>query len=165
MKSSRLFMGHYHDLNPKRIVEHFKVEEGFYKRVKPDTVKLILWMKEKKKIFFNSPLTQDGIDITVDLNMFTSFDEAYNRLVLDLTLLEIEALNLVIPKNDNSKNIYISGGFANNEIFTRLIAAYFPKKDVFISEISNSSALGAAMITGIFKSEIDLGLVKVDSLV
>jgi len=165
VKSSRLFMGHYHDANLKRIEEHFKVEEGSYKKVKPETEKLLSWMKEKKKVFFNSPLTEKGIDETVDLSMFASFEEAYNRLVFDLTQLELDALHLVIPVNDNSKNIYISGGFANNEIFIRLIATYFQEKDVFISEIANSSALGAAMITGVFNNEVDLGLVKVERLV
>jgi sugar (pentulose or hexulose) kinase len=164
VKSSRLFMGHYHDVNLKRVEEHFKAPAGSYKQVKPDSVKLIKWMKEKKNIFFNTPLPPEGIDYSVDLNKFASFEEAYNRLMFDLTMMEIEALNLVIPKRDNSKNIYISGGFSNNEIFVKLIATHFCQKDVFISEVANSSAVGAAMITGIFKNEVDLGFVKVEKL-
>jgi sugar (pentulose or hexulose) kinase len=164
VKSSRLFMGHYHDVNLKRLEEHFNVEEGSYKQVKPDKEKFTSWMKEQKNIFFHPPISNDGINLSVDLNMFASFDEAYNRLMFDLTMLEIDTLKLVIPENDNSKNIYISGGFANNEIFVKLIASYFYRKDVYTSEIANSSALGAAMITGIFDKNVDLGFSKVEKL-
>lgn len=165
VKSSRLFMGHYHDVNLKCIEEYFNAPKDLYKQVKPDSAKLLLWLKEKKKVFFNAPLSPDGIDNSVNPGRFASFDEAYNRLVFDLTLLEIDALNLVIPKEDKSKDIYISGGFAHNGIFVKLIASYYPDKDVYVSEIPNSSALGAAMITGIFDKEVDLGFSKVEKLV
>jgi sugar (pentulose or hexulose) kinase len=164
VKSSRLFMGHYHDTNLKYIEEHYKAAPGSFKKVKPDSGKLLVWSKEKKRIFFNSPLTEDGIDHSVDLNMFSGFDEAYNRFMFDLTMMEIESVNLVVPKEDNSKNIYISGGFSNNEIFVGLIACFFKDKNVYVSEISNSSALGAAMALGIFSADTDLGLKKIDPL-
>lgn len=164
VKSSRLFMGHYHDANLKYLEEHFNAAPGSFKKVKPDCGKLAMWMKEKKKVFFNSPLSAEGIDRSVDLNMFPGFDEAYNRFMFDLTMMEIESINLVIPVKDNSKNIYISGGFSNNSIFARLIASCYKDKNVYVSEISNSSALGAAMALGVFTANTDLGLKKIDTL-
>lgn len=164
VKSSRLFMGHYHDANLKYIEEHFKAAPCSFKKVKPDYGKLLLWLKEKERVFFNSALSEEGIDHSVDLKLFSGFDEAYNRFMFDLTMMEVESINLVVPKEDNSKNIYISGGFSNNEIFVKLIASCFKDKNVYVSEISNSSALGAAMVLGIFSADTDLGLNKIDPL-
>lgn len=158
VKSSRLFMGHFHDANLKYLEEFYNVKKGAFKSVKPDKEKLSAWKKEGGKVFFNASLTSEGLDNSADLNRFSGFDEAYNRFMFDLTMLEIESLSLVVPKYDKTKNIYISGGFANNEIFTRLIASYFPGKKVFVSEIKNSSALGAAMILNVFGENCDLGL-------
>lgn len=70
----------------------------------------------------------DYFDNKIDLSQFKSFDEAYHQLMVDLTELCINAINLVIPKDDNIKNIYISGGFAKNEIFTTYIATKYPDK-------------------------------------
>ena len=55
-----------------------------------------------------------------------------------------EAIELVIPLNDDTENIYITGGFSGNELFRNLIGDAYPSKQVFISEIANASALGAA---------------------
>ena len=162
VKSSRLFMGHFHDANLKHLEEYFNVPPGSFRKVKPDSEKLLLWMKGNEKVFFNSPLSPEGIDNCADLSRFSGFNEAYNRFMYDLTMLEIESLNLVVSGKDNSKNIYISGGFANNEIFVKLIATWFKDKNVYVSEISNSSALGAAMALGIFEMNIDLGLRKIE---
>jgi hypothetical protein len=59
---------------------------------------------------------------------------------------EIPGQRLIIPGDDQTKAIYISGGFARNEIFVRLPAGWLHGKDVHISETDNTTALGAAMV-------------------
>jgi len=161
VKSSRLFMGHMHDEYLKKLNAHFNKEEKYFKSVKPDTAGLSSWLSSgnAKKIF-----SGDAAEWIGDLNQFDNFDEAYNRLVYDLTLLNSESVNLVIPKKDNTKCVYISGGFANNKIFTGLLAAIYREKEVYVSEINNSSALGAAMVIDTDGAKCGLGLETVSPL-
>jgi sugar (pentulose or hexulose) kinase len=82
---------------------------------------------------------------------------------MDLVDLCKESVELIIGKEDRTKNIYISGGFSKNPIFLKLMASRFPDKQVYTSEIANATSLGAAMVLwkGIdasFKPAIDLGL-------
>lgn len=78
--------------------------------------------------------------------MFRSFEEAYHQLIHDLVSLGMDSLELILPKDDKSKIVYISGGFARNEIFVKIFAAWLPGKRVYTSEIDNATALGAAMV-------------------
>ena len=158
VKSSRFFMGHYHDSFLAQLEEVFSAEKGAFKNVSPDIEKLHSWMNEN-----TPPLFGAGTELPAMVS-FSSFGEAYNRLMFDLTMMEIESLSLVIPPDDTTENIYISGGFAANPIFTRLIASRFSNKNVYISEVPNSTALGAAMALNLFDSDIDLGLKKIEPL-
>ncbi len=163
IKSSRLFMGHIHDVNVNRLNEHFNVKPGFYKTVRLDRELLARIRNEKRGKFFSNGIPGDYVDVQVDLSQFTNFDHAYHQLMFDLCNYVLNSIRLIIPKVDDGRDIYITGGFARNEIFTHLIAGGFPDKRVFISEVDNASALGAAMVIyeGAFKTKvpaIDLGL-------
>lgn len=145
VKSSRLFMGHIHDVNTERLTNFFKVESNQYKKVKADEALMNRYLsKGKERIFFKDDMPADYIDTSVDLSQFSSFDEAYHRLMYDLTLLDAESLDLVM--SDDVKTIYISGGFARNEMFIRLMANFYPQCKVYTSEVDNASALGAALL-------------------
>lgn len=161
VKSSRLFMGHMHDEYLEKLNSFFNQGKDSFKSVKPDIKKLSGWFKNKnlKPVFTPSPESS-----SIELNQFGNFAEAYNRMVFDLTMLNVESGQLVLPKKDNSKNVYISGGFANNSIFTGVLASYFRGKDVYVSEIKNSSALGAAMAIEQTLVKCDLGLNKITPL-
>jgi sugar (pentulose or hexulose) kinase len=79
-----------------------------------------------------------------------------------LTAVNLECIRMIIGKNDQTKNIYISGGFARNAIYVQLIASAFPDKKIFTSVIDNSSALGAALVitdkSKLNQLKLDLGL-------
>ncbi len=165
VKSSRLFMGHIHDVNAERIAEYFGVKADHYKSVQSNEnlVQKLL----HKRVFFLNGIPADYVDSTVDLSDFKSYEEAYHQLIIDLTYIGLDSLQLVIPKSDVTRSIYVTGGFARNEIFVRLLAALLPWKSVFTSEIDNATALGAAMImwnkafTGT-ETKLDLGLKKIE---
>ena len=169
VKSSRLFMGHIHDVNLERLNKHFKVDKDAFKKVELDR-DLLLAMEEKtcgKRIFFEKGIPEDYIDNTADLSQFGSFSEAYHRLMMDLTRLTIDSINLIIAEKDTTKDLYITGGFSKNPIFTDLIAGCFPDKNVYASEVANATSLGAALVMwkcfgGDKEPEIDIGLNKID---
>ncbi len=163
VKASRLFMGHIHDVNVERLSAHFGADSNAYKKIKINEKQIAGFLAGgETQLFFSNGIPADYVDTSVDLSGFSSFEEAYARLVFDLTLLCAESIRLVIPENDDVKQLFVSGGFARNEIFVRLLANFFPEKKVFTSEVDNSSALGAALIVWDAmegkKPAIDLGL-------
>jgi len=168
VKSSRLFMGHIHDVNSERIADYFGVKADYFKSVKANET--LVQKLLHKRVFFISGMPSDYVDSTVDLSSFVSYEEAYHQLIIDLTYLGLDSLQLVVPKKDLTRSIYVTGGFARNEIFVRLLAALLPWKSVFTSEIDNATALGAAMIlwkkafTGT-ETKLDLGLKKIEPFI
>jgi sugar (pentulose or hexulose) kinase len=162
VKSSRLFMGHIHDVNLDLLVNHFKVNKNAYKNVKYDS-SLIHKQNRGFYNFFKNGIHEDYKDTDIDLSVFKTFEEAYHQLVVDLTELCIKSINLILPEENNIENIYISGGFSKNEIFVRYLAFRMSNKHVFTSDFDNSSALGAALViynefgVGVLP-EINLGL-------
>jgi sugar (pentulose or hexulose) kinase len=91
-------------------------------------------------------LPEDYKDKKADLSMFASFGEAYHQLMYDLTELTADSIDLVITPGDEKMNLFVTGGFAKNPIFTRLLAARFRDKRVYTSEIANATSLGAALV-------------------
>jgi len=164
VKSSRLFMGHIHDVNVEALSTHFGVESGYYKKVKTDDQKIRELLKNKKsRTFFRQGVPADYVDKQADLSGFASFEAAYHHLMHDLVDLCLDSLGLIIPADDHTRVVYISGGFSRNELYTRLLSARLPDKKVFTSEMDNSTALGAAMVVweSAFGTElpvIDIGL-------
>ena len=51
----------------------------------------------------------------------------------------------LILKNSPVKNIYVDGGFSNNKLFMKLLAAGFPQHKVYTAAVPQSTALGAAL--------------------
>ena len=148
VKSSRIFLGHIHEVNTMRIASYFGCENDFFKKVKAD-VDLIARLKINslnERIFFKNGVPENYIDTKINLKQFKSAEEAYHRLMIDITDLCMDSLKLIIPKQDKSEQLFISGGFAQNEIFIKLLTDKFPDKSVYTSEIDNSSALGAALV-------------------
>ncbi len=164
VKSSRLFMGHFHEVWAEKLANHFNTENGRFKTVPCDT-ELLAAQKERfgeQSVFF--PKGKDSFEEGVksaDLSQFASYEEAYTKLMIDLTALCISSVNLVIPQQDNTRKLFISGGFARNPIFIHLLNEYFTQKEIITSEIDNASALGAALVVADvvgFKPEINLSL-------
>jgi sugar (pentulose or hexulose) kinase len=163
-------MGMIHDVNVENLATFFNVDKNSYKKLSTDISLIRKYLSQgvDKKEFFKTGISADFIDKNIDLSQFKDFSEAYHRLMFDLTLLNSESINLISDEKDGVNRIYISGGFARNEIFVRLIANLYPDKEVFTSEIDNSSALGAALVIwdSILKGKmqvIDLGLKKWDA--
>ena len=165
VKSARLFMGHIHDVNSERIAKYFGINADYFKSVEANE-SLVLKLLRKRAFFING-IPAHYVDSTVDLSAFVSYEEAYHQLIIDLTYQCLDSLELVVPKKDSTRSIYVTGGFARNEIFVRLLAALLPWKSVYTSEIDNATALGAAMIiwnkafTGT-ETKLDLGLKKIE---
>jgi glycerol kinase len=162
VKSSRLFLGHLHETALKQISDHFRKPEDYYKRIKADhqLSNLLMSKYSGKKIFFQTGPYSRELKKYIDMYEFSNFEEAYHQLMNELGDLTIEAVDLVLPQDDNTENIYITGGFSKNELFQRQISNAYPAKSVYTSEIANGSALGAALVISGSKSSLNLGLTR-----
>jgi sugar (pentulose or hexulose) kinase len=86
------------------------------------------------------------VDLGVDCRRFTSFEDAYTRMMVDLTRHIVQSIRLIIAEKDTTRHLYVSGGFARNPIFLNVLTLAFPDKQVFTSEVDNASSLGAALV-------------------
>lgn len=166
VKSSRLFMGHFHEVWAEKLSNHFNVAADQFKSVNHDEGLLEQFQNEiPEAVYFpdGKESFETGLKL-VDLNMFASYEEAYTKLMIDLTELCVTSIRLVIPDNDETTVLYVSGGFARNPIFINLLNKSFNDKNVLVSEIDNSSALGAAMVISDTLTKpaqlTDLGIIK-----
>jgi len=149
VKSSRLFMGHFHDVWIEKLARYFKVPVDYYRSVKTDRSMINNLIREYDGIseyFKNGKNSFENRLDNIELNIFVSYEEAYTKLMIDLTWLCVQSIQLVIPKNDDTKVLFVSGGFSQNEIFVYLLKQAFSNKKVIVSDIQYDSALGAAYI-------------------
>ncbi len=165
VKSSRLFMGRIHDVNVKRLNQLFGADDAAYKKINlnEELIRTLQNKNQGKRIFFEQGVPDDYVDQSVDAETFKDFEEAYHQLVMDLTELTVESIDLIIGRDDTTSDMYITGGFSKNPIFVKLMASRFPHKKVYTSEIANATSLGAALVLWKaidveFNPAIDLGL-------
>ena len=149
VKSARLFMGHFHEVFAKKLSLFFDKPAGFFKKMKysESLVDILSTKYNSDQLFF--PEGKEKAEKTlekVDLSMFSCHEEAYTKFMIDLTGLFVHAYNLVLPEKDETEIIYITGGFARNEIFVELVKNFLPGKKIITSKINSSTALGAAMV-------------------
>ncbi len=162
VKSSRLFLGHMLETGVGLLNDHFNKPADYFRNVKYDkNASLALRNKyQEEKIFFQKEPFEREFRERIDLYQFKNFEIAYHQLMNELCHLTMESVNLILPENNDISNIYITGGFSKNEHFLNLIKEYFPDKKVYRSEISNASALGAALVLSGLKPEVNLGLIE-----
>lgn len=149
VKSSRLFLGHLHETAVSMLNSHFRTSEDYYRSITTDR-ELFKILRSRysgdRRIFFESGPESRELRDRINLYEFLSFEEAYHQLMIELSYLEVEAIKLVLPEQDDTNNIYITGGFSRNHLFITLLAEAFPLKKVYSSEIHNATALGAALV-------------------
>jgi hypothetical protein len=127
---------------------YFKIHENSFRLVKPEN-RLLTKLIDKfmdERVFTQRIGVQASLREEPDLFVFDNFIEGYHLLMLELSDLAVESANLVISDCDTTENIYITGGFSKNLLFLKMIASSFPDKSVWISEINNATALGAALV-------------------
>ena len=132
VKASRLFAGHEHDQNVKRLAAHFDKAVDAYKDIE-----------------YNDSLVNAERDIDIrfseiDLNAFSNYDEAYHHLMRSIIQQQIRSTNLIL-KGTSVKKIFVDGGFGKNEVFMKMLGKSYPNMEVYAATIAQASALGAAL--------------------
>lgn len=144
VKASRLFVGHHHDVQVKRIAEHFNQDERRYHKLPFDR-------KVLGRIDFSFDIAASPQKLleslrfeTRDLSAFPDDVHAYHQLMYDLMVQQFVSTQLIV-RGTGVRKIFVDGGFSNNEIYMNLLAKFFPEKEVYASSVHQATALGAAL--------------------
>lgn len=146
VKSSRLFLGHIHQVNAEMICEAYNVDISVLQSMQMDNTEIKKVLEKDTMMIFPDGVPADYKASKEVLSSFENEKEAYHQFIYELTKLETEAISLVFDKDDETEDIFVTGGFVKNEIFCTLLATFLPDKKVYRAELYNATALGAAMI-------------------
>jgi sugar (pentulose or hexulose) kinase len=150
VKSARLFAGYEHEQQVKRLNEHFQKASDHYTHLDfdPDLISSL----HAKEPEFKSSQREGSSDSRVsasafaerELSNFISYEEAYHRLLMDIMEQQSASTKLVLEGTE-IKRIFVDGGFGRNQVYMHLLAAAFPRIEVFAASIPQASAMGAAL--------------------
>ena len=147
VKAARIFAGNEHEIETRRIAEHFNCSLDFYKNVgfDPEIVTNLRKISNLPKIedASNPTLKVSGF-ANRNVSDFENITVAYHQLMLDLVTLQTFSTNLII-QNTLVRRLFVDGGFSKNPIYMNLLAESFPELEVFAASVAQATAVGAAL--------------------
>ncbi|HTS46072.1 MAG TPA: FGGY family carbohydrate kinase [Puia sp.] len=140
VKASRLFAGHIHEEQTKKIADHFNKSPDYYSGLKGN-IELLNRLYET-----NIPGNDNSSSFFYDhdLNSFSNYEEAYYHLMFDLIIRQTKSTKLIL-KGTNVKKIFVDGGFGKNSIYMQMLRRSFPDINISTTAMSQATALGAAL--------------------
>ncbi|TAG51549.1 MAG: hypothetical protein EAZ27_13525 [Cytophagales bacterium] len=144
VKASRLFSGNFHENYTKRLSSHFFKAKDYFKIIKYD--KLTINFVEPFPMLLQDRFNPDEYFDATDLDNYTSYEEAYHKLILDLVDYQIDAIMIASENLNGIETLYVDGGFSKNPIFMALLKEKLPQIKVTAHEISQGTSLGGAMV-------------------
>ncbi len=146
VKASRLFMGNEYNIQLQKLCDFYEKKNGYHKKIKFDNR-----VYDKLKANYQHYFTFESIapnklgDYKTKLNFFKDFETAYHQLMLELMELQCESAERAIG-NTAIRKIYIDGGFADNDIYIKLLSIHFKDYKLRTTKSPLGSSLGAAMV-------------------
>ncbi|MCU0389434.1 MAG: FGGY family carbohydrate kinase [Chitinophagaceae bacterium] len=146
VKASRIFSGNEHEHQIKRLASHFSCDVNTYKQVCLDTD--LLQKLTDKTPFVEIPKEEKGLKTSDfgcrNLYDFSSYEEAYHRLILDLVKMQVES-SMMVLSGTTVRRLFVDGGFSRNQIFMHLLADAFPAYEIYAASVAQATSLGAAL--------------------
>ena len=135
VKASRLFAGHEHAQQVKRLAAHFEKTAEYFQTVEWDMT-FFNAVKDIKE--YARPFSK------IDLGEFHSYEEAYHHLIWNIVVKQVRSTNLVL-KGTLARKIFVDGGFGKNKVYMTMLANGFPGFEVYTANVPQASALGAGL--------------------
>lgn len=146
VKAARLFGGQEHDVQLNRIADYFKTDRSRLEQSSFDN-RLVKQLRKADQVPFEwkpgQPLVESIRFRKRSLAGFASAEESYHQLMIDLVELQVMSMNYVLESN--IRLVYIDGGFSKNQLFLQLLKEALPEIRFVPSDLSQATALGAAM--------------------
>jgi L-fuculokinase len=156
VKAARLFAGHDHEQQVKRLADYFHVSPAIAATIAFDQACVDLLRAREGQVAASgkaratnragkvaSPL-KASVFGKRELAAFDSFGQAYHRLMMDIMEQQVASTRLVLHDTD-VRRIFVDGGFGRNQVYMHLLAAAFPDMEVFAASIPQATAMGAAL--------------------
>ena len=150
VKASRFFLGGEHDHQTQKLDEYFGPMD--INNIEPDVelIRVLLHNRDPNRKLHLEVSNRSGPFQSEEteewhIDQFSSYEEAYHQLMLDLIAIQVESLQLALGSS-NIKQIIVTGGFAQNNLYNRLLATFLPNKKIYKANIPHASALGAALV-------------------
>jgi sugar (pentulose or hexulose) kinase len=145
MKASRLFAGHLHDREVDRIAVYFSKEKDHCQTIGYDPSIVFRLQNAREAGILQQGIFRAGDSAFSqrDLSVFSNFEEAYHRLLMDIVDQQLLSTKRIL--GNNIKRIFVDGGFSKNPLYMQLLAVAFPSIEIFTANITQASALGAAL--------------------
>ena len=156
VKSARLFAGHEHEQQTKRLASHFQLPANAYKKIKYNPELIAQLRQRSARVTTEQDAKgrqmmsmQGSLFADRDLSDFGTYEEAYHQLMLDIVAQQVISTALVLTDTEDNeppiRRIFVDGGFGNNPLYMNLLAAAFPDREVYAASVAQASALGAAL--------------------
>ncbi len=149
--ASRIFLGYENEYQCNQIEKFFKKRKGYCSTILFDQNLFRMVLKNNSQQTTYIPEKMKGTGPfpglegkEIDLSNFNSIEEAYHKLMLDHSFMQVCSIKLSSRKT-KIKNLIIEGGFARNTLFTQMLRYFLPDWKIYISEKRNGAALGAAL--------------------
>ena len=150
VKAARLFAGNTHEIQIKRLQEHYKASPTQYKSVEFNASYLEVLDNQMKNI---PSVEQAHMDYLVDcafnardLNKFPTYELAYVQLMIDLACQQIFSLRLLLKEDTPVTKILVDGGFSKNSLYMNFLVHAFPAFEIYGAEVAQASSLGASLM-------------------
>ena len=146
VRASRLFLGNEYKLQIGKLAKKYKVEKEVFKQITFNT-KLFHQLKNSNNNYFafESLSIKRKQPIKTNYKPFGNYEMAYHQLMLELVNEQIIFAERAIEKT-TIKKIYIDGGFADNDLFIKLLLLHFKDLKIQTTKAPLGSALGAAIV-------------------
>lgn len=134
VKASRVFAGHIHETEVKRIAAHFNTSASRYRQLKFNSSYVTYLDRAQAEKPFPKR----------ELSDFETDEKAYHSLIAYLVMMQKRSTELV-SSDSGVKRIFVDGGFSKNSIYMNYLSAAFPDMEVFGASIPQATAIGTAM--------------------
>lgn len=133
VKAARIFAGNEHEQQVRRLAEYYQTPVNYYQQVAFDPAIFALLHPADISRFAER-----------SLNDFASYEIAYHRLMMDIMEQQKHSTELVTTGTP-VKRIFVDGGFGRNPVYMHLLAAAFPRMEVYAASVAQATAIGAAL--------------------
>lgn len=146
VKSSMQFLGRIHEVYLKALSEYYQVSIDTHIDLVLNSTLCEALVHKNAQTYLSEGIDNDFEAHPEYLKNFASYETAYYQLVYEISKKVIAGIQLISDENVAVSNVFISGGFNRNEIFTKFLKLLNPAIEIKISDCKNESALGAALL-------------------
>ena len=146
VKSSMQFLGRIHEVYVEAMSEYFNESKKRYTSfyLKKELCKDLIC--EGAQIFLKEGIDDDFKAHPEYLKNFVSYETAYYQLNYEIAKKVVKGIELILDENTKLTDVFISGGFINNEVFIKYLSLMQKNVRIKLSNTQNESAYGAALL-------------------